>query len=286
MSKKVFKRIAIMGRQRVEGVLDTLNCLEKYLLNQDVNVFVESETAEWLEGSCSEAIASEDLKTHADLIIVVGGDGSLLHAARLAAELDLPVLGVNRGRLGFLTDINPDNLEEIGDIIRGNYLSEERFLLNTTLPDGSQQSSLNDVVINPGQAAQMISFEVHINEKFAYTLRADGLITATPTGSTAYALSGGGPILHPTLDAIVLVPLSPHTLSSRPIVVRGDSKITVKIHDHNQVSPELSCDGQSYSRIAPGEEVSIQKYNKKFTLIHHREYDYYDTLRRKLKWKG
>lgn len=286
MSKKVFNRIAIMGRQRVDGVVDTLIHLEKYLINQGASVFIESETAQWLEGSRSKAIPTENINDFADLIIVVGGDGSLLHAARLAAEQNVPVLGVNRGRLGFLTDINPDNLEEIGDIIRGDYLSEERFLLETALPDGTQQTSLNDVVINPGQAAQMISFEVHINDKFAYTLRADGLITATPTGSTAYALSGGGPILHPTLDAIVLVPLSPHTLSSRPIVVKGDSKITVKIHDHNQVSPELSCDGQTYSHIKPGTDVSIQKYNKKFTLIHHREYDYYDTLRRKLNWKG
>lgn len=286
MSGKIFNRIAIMGRQRVDGVVDTLIHLEKYLQNQGIEVLIESETAQWLEGSNSKAIASSSINSHAELIIVVGGDGSLLHAARLAAEQNLPVLGVNRGRLGFLTDINPDNLEEIGDIIAGNYLSEDRFLLETTLPDGSQQISLNDVVINPGQAAQMISFEVHINNKFAYTLRADGLITATPTGSTAYALSGGGPILHPTLDAIVLVPLSPHTLSSRPIVVRGDSIITVKIHQHNQVSPELSCDGQTYSHIEPGAEVSIKKYHKKFTLIHHREYDYYDTLRRKLNWKG
>lgn len=289
MNKQGFHRIALIGREGTEGVPETLIALIDYLLAQKKQVLLEATAAQMIKDTHLPIVAANDLKKNADLLIVVGGDGSLLNAAHIAVAQQLPVLGINRGRLGFLTDIPPDHLDKIEAILKGHYQEEKRFLLDAHIKhDGKKianADALNDVVLLPGDVAQMIEFDICINDEFVCSQRADGLIVATPTGSTAYALSGGGPILHPSLDAIVIVPMFPHTLSSRPIVVQGSSEIKIIIAKENNVSPNVSCDGQTRIAVLPGGHITIQKKTDYLRLIHPRDYNYYDTLRRKLDWE-
>jgi NAD+ kinase len=224
-----------------------------------------------------------------DLIIVVGGDGSLLAAARTLARYDVPVLGVNRGRLGFLTDVSPDEIEiRVGEVLDGQYRIEKRFLLDATVKHNGEPigvaDALNDVVVNSGTSAKMIEYELYIEGEFVYRQRSDGLIVSTPTGSTAYSLSGGGPIMHPRLDAIVLVPMFPHTLSARPIVVDGNSEIKIVICDTNQDPVPVTCDGQVYLTAQPGDVVYVNKKPHKLKLIHPHTHSFYASCRDKLGW--
>ncbi len=290
MAKQKFHKIALMGRKGVPGVEETLSSLVKYLQQQKCEVVLETSAAEILPASLSALkISAKDLPKRAELLIVVGGDGSLLNASQTATKYNLPVLGINRGRLGFLTDIHPQELEKIGDILNGNYELEKRFLLEATFENEKGESdhytALNDVVLLPGDIAQMIEFNLYVNKRLVCHHRADGMIIASPTGSTAYALSGGGPILHPSLEAIVLVPMFPHTLSSRPIVISSDSIITIDIVKNNDISPYLSCDGQNRVNISPGSKISIKKSPDLLQLIHPEDYSYFHTLREKLNWE-
>src|SRR3990167_2411064 len=268
MSKQGFNRIALIGREGTAGVPETLTALIDYLHTKKKQVVLEDSTAQMTQdGRRLPLVAAKDIKKYADLLIVVGGDGSMLNAAHIAVAQELPVLGINRGRLGFLTDIHPDHLDKIDAILNGQYQEEKRFLLDASIQCDAQlvaqEAALNDVVLLPGDVAQMIEYDVYINNEFVCSQRADGLIVATPTGSTAYALSGGGPILHPHLDAIVLVPMFPHTLSSRPIVIKNNSHIKILICKENETSPYISCDGQNRVAIKPGGSIKIKK-NKQF----------------------
>jgi len=224
-----------------------------------------------------------------DLVIVVGGDGSLLGAARELAKSKIPLLGVNRGRLGFLTDISPADLEErLEKVLQGEYIEETRFLLDGHVERNGQPlgfgTALNDVVLHPGKSTRMIGFDLYIDGHFVYSQRSDGLIVATPTGSTAYSLSAGGPIMHPKLDAVVLVPMFPHTLSSRPIVVDGKSEIKLVIGETNETYPQISFDGQMNIACAPGDIIRITKKPFKIKLIHPLDHNFYATCRDKLGW--
>ena len=215
----------------------------------------------------------------------------MLSAARTLAKYDTPVLGVNRGRLGFLTDVLPDDIAvQISAVLDGNFERESRFLLSAEVRRDSQSMShedaLNDVVVNSGSSAQMIEFELYINDTFVYRQRADGLIISTPTGSTAYSLSGGGPIMHPTLDAIVLVPMFPHALSSRPIVVEGDSEIRLDILARNRIHPRVTCDGRANMKARPGDAVYIRKNPHRLTLLHPFGHSFYASCRDKLRWSN
>jgi NAD+ kinase len=202
-----------------------------------------------------------------------------------------PVLGVNRGRLGFLTDISPDEIDtKVADVLDGKYNREYRFLLEATVERHGEvvgrADALNDVVVNSGTSAQMIEFDLYIDNNFVYRQRADGLIVSTPTGSTAYALSGGGPIMHPALDAVVLVPMFPQTLSSRPIVVDGNSEIRIDISERNSIHPPVTCDGQVNMTARPGDSVHIFKKPHKLILIHPLEHSFYASCRDKLRWSN
>lgn len=292
MVKKIFQNIILIGRPGVPGVPETLIRLRDFLQSRQIVVSIEANTSELIKPHTLPIIENNNLPDKADLIIVVGGDGSLLNAAHIALQKELPVLGINRGRLGFLTDIYPNELEKVGEVLDGNYQQEMRFLLDGTILHEKQKlhqdsalSALNDIVLIPADQPQMIEFETYINERFVCSQRADGLIVATPTGSTAYALSGGGPILHPKLNAIVLVPMFPHTLSSRPIVIDGDSRIEIHISKSNEFSPYVSCDGQSRITVPPGGQIIIQKKSKRLCLIHPEDYSYFSTLREKLGWE-
>lgn len=277
-----FKKIALIGRKGVEGVQETLNTVAAFLKTKQIDVVLKVINA--------ESAPNDILEKETDLIIVVGGDGSLLQAAHLAVEHDIPVLGINRGHLGFLTDIYPDDLDQINYVLQGHYQTEKRFLLETQVRENkkliSQDTALNEVVLLPGDLAQLIQFEIYIDDDFVCKQRADGLITSTPTGSTAYALSGGGPILHPSLNAISLVPMFPHKLSSRPIVIKNDSVIDILILSSKNTEPSISCDGHKRVVVPEGATIHIQKYKKELTLIHPRDYDYYQTLREKLGWEA
>jgi len=286
-----FRNVGLVGRMGSLRVVETLKRLIKFLGSRDCGVILEEATAELIPGHQSQTSGSKLLGETCDLVIVVGGDGSLLGVARALAGSNVPVLGVNRGRLGFLTDITPTEIEvQVGDVLTGKYLEESRFLLDVFVKRNGDPigygSALNDVVLHPGRSTRMISFDLYVEGQFVHSQRADGLIVATPTGSTAYALSAGGPIMHPRLDAVVLVPMFPHSLSNRPIVVDGSSEIKVMIDERNEIYPQVSCDGQSHIATAPGDSVTIGKKPQKLRLIHPINHNFYQICRDKLGWSG
>lgn len=288
--QQTFEKIGIVGRSEQSGLDQTLPALLALLQSRGHEVIVESQLADVI--SQEVALAScEEIGQRVDLVIVVGGDGSLLSAARTLAKYDTPVLGVNRGRLGFLTDILPDEMEQqIPPVLEGHYEKDNRFLLDAKLMRDGQLldagDALNDVVVNSGNTAQMIEYELYVNDTFVYRQRADGLIISTPTGSTAYSLSGGGPIMHPSLDAVVLVPMFPHALSSRPIVVDGNSQIRLDILDRNRIHPPVTCDGQLHMMAQPGDSVLITKKPYTLTLLHPVGHSFYASCRDKLRWSN
>lgn len=288
--KLPFKKIGLMGRQRSPESIQCLQILCDYLSKANYDILIEEDTANFVPGNC-HAIANQiDFAKQADLVIVVGGDGSLLKAAHVVVDANTPVIGVNRGRLGFLTDIHPDTLiEDLQKVLDGHFIEEHRFLLTMEILHDStilhKNVALNDVVLLPDEFSHMIEFEIYINQQFVCSQSADGQIIATPTGSTAYALSGGGPILHPKLDAIVLVPMFPHTLSSRPIVVDGSSVIDIKIVQRFETSAQVSVDGQNKIPIASGDTLHIFKSPNALRLLHPKDYNYFSTLRQKLHWE-
>ncbi len=285
----LFKRIGLVGRSKQAGLHEVLQELLALLQVRDLEVVLEDRLGELVDDASHRLASCDEIGQDADLVIVVGGDGSLLSAARTLAKYDTPVLGINRGRLGFLTDIVPDEIAtQLPAILDGQFTRENRFLLDAQVArEGKvigRADALNDVVVNSGTSAQMIEFELHINDSFVYRQRADGLIVSTPTGSTAYSLSGGGPIMHPTLDAIVLVPMFPHALSSRPIVVEGNSEIRVDILARNRIHPPVTCDGQVNMTARPGDSVHVRKKAHKLTLLHPLGHSFYASCRDKLRW--
>ncbi len=285
MSNSAFKKVALISRPGKHSVPPTLIALARYLQAIEIDVVVESQTAEMMANQALTIVDRQAIAEHAELIIVVGGDGSFINAAHIAAAQNLPILGINRGRLGFLTDIYPYELEAISNVLSGQYQVEQRFMLEAHIGAAEKALALNEVVLLPGDAAHMIEFDIHINDNYVCHQRADGLIIATPTGSTAYALSGGGPILHPGLNAVVLLPMFPHVLSSRPIVVDCDSQIRIEISKTTKTVPFVSCDGHQRIALLAGEELCIGLHQKKITLIHPHNYNYYATLQTKLGWQ-
>jgi NAD+ kinase len=284
-----FEKIGLVGRSQQEGIEGALIQLLSLLEERGLEVLLEDRFAEMLPDHGQRLATRDEIGQDADLVIVVGGDGSLLSAARTLAKYETPVLGVNRGRLGFLTDISPDEIgRQVPAVLDGHFTRERRFLLDARVcrqdKTVGRADALNDVVVNSGTSAQMIELELYINDVFVNRQRADGLIVATPTGSTAYSLSGGGPIMHPTLDAIVLVPMFPHALSSRPIVVEGSSEIRIDILARNRIHPPVTCDGQVNMTARPGDSVYINKKPHRLTLLHPLGHSFYASCRDKLRW--
>lgn len=283
-----FKTVGVLGRES-DAVGESLRVLTEFLSKKKVTVILGESIANLLPDSPFQICSKTKLGEMSDLIIVLGGDGSLLGAARMLARHNVPVLGINRGRLGFLTDILPDELEEkVGAVLDGDYVLEKRFLLNVVVKRKGdligRAEALNDVVVNSGTSAQMIEFDLYIDDEFVYRQRSDGLIVSTPTGSTAYSLSAGGPIMHPKLDAVVLVPMFPHTLSSRPIVIDGNSEIRIDINQANDIHPPVTCDGQVHLNAKPGDSVFITKKRHKMKLVHPPGHSFYASCRDKLGW--
>lgn len=284
-----FRNIGLIGRMGSARVVETVRRIKKFLIGEGYHLIIEEQIGALIPGHGLQVSSVKMMGEVCDLVIVVGGDGSLLGAARELAKSDVPLLGVNRGRLGFLTDISPEELEQkISAVLAGEYIQEKRFLLDVLIRRNGEPigtgTGLNDIVLHPGKSTRMIGFDLFIEGQFVYSQRSDGLIVSTPTGSTAYSLSAGGPLLHPKLDAIALVPMFPHTLSSRPIVVDGQSEIKIVIGEGNEIYPQVSCDGQTHIPVAPGDTVSITKKPHKARLIHPTCHNFYETCREKLGW--
>ena len=283
-----FKTIGLTARNNIE-IVDSLQAVIRFLeQNSGTNILLDENIANLLDGNKHPLFSMDNLGSNFDLVIVVGGDGSLLQVASSLADHDLPVTGINRGTLGFLTDILPGDIEStLQPILDGEFKIESRFLLDLSIGAGEQRqlgSALNDIVLHPGKAVQMIEFELYIDNEFVYNQASDGLIVATPTGSTAYAMSAGGPIMHPRLDAMVLVPINPHSLSSRPIVIEGNRELTLVVGDRHNILPQLSCDGSMSHSCSPGDRITIRKKQKELKILHPADYDYYETCRSKLGW--
>lgn len=282
-----FTRVALMGRRRASNIPETVIELRNFLQTLEVETVIEYHTALAINEQQLPIIDSHDLSKHADLIILVGGDGSLINAAHIAVKQDLPVVGINRGRLGFLTDIAPNELDKLKAVISGRYQIEQRSLLQVTFESDSgqqQRMALNDIVLFPGNAAHMMNYELRVNDQYLTKLLADGLICSTPTGSTAYALSAGGPIIQPNMAAMLIVPMFPHTLTSRPIVLPDNQEVEILISENNDDDAYLSTDGQEKIQVNAGSRLTIAKYPQQLKLVHPEDYNYFITLREKLGW--
>lgn len=288
-----FSVVAVVARRHTDTIIDSVCAVEAVLLANGVRVVFGPETLDALAAagmgtSSRQGCAISDMAEQVDLVIVVGGDGSLLGFGRELASSDVPVLGVNRGGLGFLAAISPEQIESnLTEILAGQFTIEEHFLLEASVHrEGrviARQTALNDIVVSPG-VTRMMEFALWLNDDFVYDQRSDGLIVASPTGSTAYALSAGGPIMHPQLDAIVIVPMFPHTLTSRPLVVPGDGTLKMRLIELRGVEPQVSCDSQVNMPLAIGDELQIRKFPSRLRLLYPSSHSFYQACRSKLDW--
>jgi NAD+ kinase len=282
----VFNTIGIFTKQHDERIEATLNSLIDHLEHYDTRIMVDKSGAK----TCNNrGFCHDEMMQEIDLAIIIGGDGTLLHTGRLLSNFNIPILGINLGRLGFLVDVSPTDMTNIIDqVIAGKFIKEVRTLLKARVYRGDEllgeEDALNDVVFHVRNEVRMIEFTTHINGTYVNKQRADGIVVATPTGSTAYSLSSGGPILHPGLDAVTIVPICPHTLSHRPIAIQASDTIEIKLCEGRNSDARVSFDGQSHIDIVPGDRAVIQKKQRSMTLLHPENYDYYHILRAKLHW--
>ncbi len=292
-----FKTIALIGKHRAPEIARPLLRLADFLAEKGLDVVVDALTVEHLKQATYihlgptnyRVMELTEMDSRIDLAIVLGGDGTMLNIARTLAPHGVPLVGVNQGRLGFLTDISLDTmLLTIEDMLNGKYVTEERMLLASRLirqgAEVGRAVSLNDVVVHRDNANNMIEFEVRINGEYVYNQRADGLLVSTPTGSTAYALSCGGSILHPALEIIELVPICPHTLSNRPIVVRSDALIEIDILIRNTNYVRARFDSHTYFDVKDRDKLEVKRCATPALLLHPVGHSYYHTLREKLLW--
>ncbi len=284
-----FNNIALIGKYRDSDVDETLMALSIFLDELGCDHVFDESSADIANKPHLKTATRAEIGAQCDLAIIVGGDGSLLHTARSLARYEVPLLGINRGRLGFLVDISPNEmLLWLRNILNGKYQEEQRILLRAVTHHGDSQTSesyaFNDVVIHKWQMARMIETETYIDGRLVSNLRSDGLIIATPTGSSAYAMSSGGPLLFPTLKAMEIVPICPHTMSFRPLVIDGDSTIEVRVCEVSQGHAQVTCDGQINLGLLSGDTVEITKTEYMVRLIHPYGYDYFELLRAKLNW--
>lgn len=280
---------ALVGKFKDTSVSDCVRSLIPALLERHLTVLTAEDAggSEALRGATVTSLA--DMIARADLLIAVGGDGTLLYAAGLVAQRDVPLLGINRGRLGFLTDVLPQDMTRSLDaVLAGDYQVDRRPLLQARLlsPQGEEVThhALNDVVFNRLDTGRLLDFETRIDGRYVNSHGGDGLVVATSTGSTAYALSCGGPIVDPRLSVLVVAPICPHTLSDRPIVVPGDSTIDVRLMSHHEMQAQVSCDATVLGALKPGGRLEIMPSARTVTLLHPPGYDYFRLLRSKLHW--
>jgi NAD+ kinase len=289
LKREPIRTIGLFGKYGSKDVGGVIERVCAFVRQRGLQALLEDATADFMGQKCADRRPLADIGRDIDLAIVVGGDGTMLHVARSLAPFGVPLIGVNLGHLGFLTDIPTERMyEELTRILDGDFEIEERILLEAeVVRDGKvlhAANAFNDVVINKGQLARLIEFETWLDGEFVNSTRADGIIVATPTGSTAYALSAGGPILHPTLPAIILVPICPHTLSDRPLAVSSDSHVEIVMTSTAQQSANVTLDGQTNFSIQDNDRVRVRRAERPVTLIHPSRRNHYDVLRAKLHW--
>ena len=280
----MFKNIGIFVKEKSNQDIDknVLDSMISSLANQEINLYIDESS-----NYQNQLVASKDHKSFTDtvdLIIVFGGDGTLLNSARQYLEHEIPILGVNMGNVGFLTDIKTDNFEEsLKDILNGSYKIEERNLVSAEYND-NHIYGLNEVVIHSGAYAQLMRYRLNVNNKVVYEQRSDGLIIATPTGSTAYALSAGGPIIHPSLDVWTILPMLPQSLSSRPFIISSNENVEIELFDGPSDNAKICVDGQDDIDLPYGLKITISKTHKTLKLVHPEDNDFFEACREKLGW--
>jgi len=285
--QKAFKAVTLIAKYMDPLMREYVQTLAGFLNERGVSVTVETVTAEKLGIADIPRVDMDDVGKVSDLAIVLGGDGTMLTAARALLDYGTPLAGINRGGLGFLTDICAnDMLAGMESILAGEYTLEQRIMLGATVVRNgkalSEGRAFNDVVVSKGTLAQLIELELTIDGEFVQRMRSDGLIVATPTGTTAYSLSAGGPILHPGVYALALVPICPHTLSNRPLAINSAS--TVEITVINAMDARVHFDGQLYADLSKGDKVVVRRMDKYVTLLHPLGHSHYEMLREKLNW--
>ncbi|MDC9729118.1 MAG: NAD(+) kinase [Methyloprofundus sp.] len=285
-----FKSIGIFGKHSDPKIAQTLAALYQHLKPQ-YELMLDPSSAPLISDFSGKTHPIEDLAQHCDVLIAVGGDGTFLTAARAAAGCNTPLIGINLGRLGFLVDISPKEvITKLSAILQGQYRKEQRFLLHTKIIREQtiihEETAVNEVVIHRWVTPSMIELKTSINGVYLNTQRSDGLIISTPTGSTAYALSAGGPIIHPSLNALLLVPLNPHTLSNRPIVVDGSSEIEINFVKTKEVNAQVTCDHIAIPGVLISDTILIKKDPKTITILHPEGHDFFHSLRHKLNWSS
>jgi len=285
----MFNRIGLITNSGVEAVQITLNELIEYLESRERQVILDKCCADLIRDHDFDVFEASELGKHCDLVIAIGGDGTMLMASHILCDIDVPLLGINLGHVGFLADIPADNIaHSMDEILKGHYVEDVRFLLRGQVFRDDEcvheGYAFNDIIIQKWNIARLVELETYINGAFVHTHRSDGLIVSTPTGSTAYALSGGGPVVHPSLDALLLVSICPHSLANRPIVVDGNSCIEVVIGTREIDQARLTFDGEIKLELAPGDRVRVKKKDKKIRLIHPPGHDQFHILREKLHW--
>lgn len=282
-----FNQVCIVGKYKSAEVQRPVSQIIDFLQGEGVRCMVDDMTAQQLPGIKVECGPMDDVVRRSDLVVVLGGDGTLLGLARTVALHNVPLLGINLGRLGFLADISLNKMvASLRAVQRGEYIIDDRAMLEVST-DGEPKNgiwALNDVSIGKGQSGSLIQMKVTIDGEFAYNLRSDGLVVSTPTGSTAYALSAGGPIIAPGVDCVLLVPVCPHSLSNRPIVIPGTSRIEIELME--SIDARVHIDSHTHLNISEGGRLMIQVAAPKVRLVHSRGHDYFGTLREKLHWAG
>ena len=292
MMDNQFKNIGIIGKHnRDQRVAETISTLHHFLKQQGYSVFIDNESVQLLSLRGVESCEMDSLGEKSDLVIAIGGDGTFLKAARTVVKHDVPLVGINLGRLGFLVDISPEDIySKLNDILRGHYLEEKRNLLHTEIIRNNEvihrEIAMNEVVIHRWVTPSIIEIVTHIDGVFLNSQRSDGLIISTPTGSTAYSLSAGGPIMSPSLNVLVLVPLSPHTLSNRPIVIDDSSTIEISFCQSKQINALVTCDNKEIPEVTLDDKILIRKLPTPITILHPQDHDFFEILRKKLNWSG
>ncbi len=289
MKRAPIKTVGLFGKYQDSNVAEYVAKLGRFLHGRGLNTVVDENTARALPEQLGPALPLDRIGSAIDVAVVIGGDGTLLHVARTLAETGVPVIGVNQGRFGFLTDIPLADMErDIGRILDGDFDAEQRLLLHADIRrDGRvihAARAFNDVIVSKGELARLIEYETYIGGQFVNSARGDGIIVASPTGSTAYAMSAGGPILHPTLPALVLVPICPHTLSNRPIVVSADAVIEIVILGLSSSRAHVAFDGQLNYMLQDGDRIVVRRDQHSVELLHPAGRNHYDVLREKLRW--
>ena len=285
--KSQFRHVALVGKYHAQGSRSAVESIAYFLGAQGCDVSIERDTANNTGLTHFPVLDTKGIGAHCDLALVVGGDGTMLGIGRQLAQFGIPLVGINQGRLGFITDISFENYEAIlGPMLRGEYQEDRRWMMQANVVrDGHcvfSATAMNDVVVNRGATSGMVELRVEVDGRFVANQRADGLIIASPTGSTAYALSAGGPLLHPSINGWVIVPIAPHTLSNRPIVLADIGEITVEIVAGRDASANF--DMQSLASLLHGDRITVRRSEHQMRFLHPKGWSYFDTLRKKLHW--